>query len=118
MTTGKAVVKGIVLEVLSTFRGHKSIFVEDTTDTVERTRLAEKVAAMIKDGYTVFLIAEDKVTLRIKEYDAKTNEWVVYSTKVKTPQASKEQAKRGRKATTRVAADGTKTTAVARTAGG
>jgi hypothetical protein len=117
--------KSITLEILSTFRGHKiGIFVEDTDDLAERAKLAEKVNLMIKDGYDVFLVDKDRITFRIKEYDAKENEWVVYATRVETPTAPiedplpKRKVGRPKKGTARVSADGTKTTAVARSAGG
>ncbi len=117
--------KGIVFEILSTFRGHKTgVYVEDTTNMEQRAELGKKVTEMIKDGYDIFLIDSDRITFRIKEYDAEKNEWIIYSTKVETPAPPMEEAepkRRGRKAgsaTARVAADGTKTTAVARSAGG
>ena len=118
----------ITVDILSTFRGHKPIYVEDPDNDTERVKLATQVQAMMKEGYDLFLIDRDRITRRIKEYDAKTNEWVLFSRRVETPdppepeaQAEVPKGKRrlGRpKKGERVAADGTTAGAVARTAGG
>jgi len=117
----------ITLDVLSTFRGHKPIYVEDPDDDAERAKLAEQVQGMMKAGFDLFLIDQDRITRRIKEYDATANEWVLFSRRVETPEPPEEEPvegvapkRRGRrkKGEERVAAEGTTAGAVARTAGG
>ena len=117
----------ITVDVLSTFRGHKPIYVEDPDNNTERAKLTTQVQAMMKDGYDLFLIDQDRITRRIKDYDPKANEWILFSRRVATPnppelevEAEAPKGKRGGrpKKSERVAADGTTAAAVARTAGG
>ncbi|MFZ2763469.1 MAG: hypothetical protein WAX80_00290 [Minisyncoccia bacterium] len=118
----------IQIDVLSTFRGHLPIYVEDPTDGAQRVKLAEHVTSMMKDGYDLFLIDEDRITRRISGYDAESNEWVLFSRKVTTPNPPVPEAeavlpttKRGPgrpRNSERVTAEGTTAAAVARTAGG
>jgi hypothetical protein len=122
--TADGKVRKITLDVLSTFRGHKPIYVEDPDDVAERATLAKKVTSMMKDGYDLFLIDEDRITRRIKGYDPKAGDWVLFGKKVPTPNPPQEETtapkrKRGRpRKEDRVVAEGTTAAAVARTAGG
>jgi hypothetical protein len=119
--------RAITLDVLSTFKGHKPIYVEDPDNDAERVKLAEQVQRMIKEGFDLFLIDQDRITRRIKDYDATANEWILFSRRVETPEPPDEEVseesatpkRRGRpKKDERVAAEGTTAGAVARTAGG
>lgn len=119
----------ITLDVLSTFKGHKPIYVEDPDNDAERAKLAEQVQRMMKEGFDLFLIDQDRITRRIKEYDAAANEWILFGRRVPTPEPPEEETsaeeaatpRRGRRRKNedeRVAAEGTTAGAVARTAGG
>ena len=120
--------RAITLDVLSTFKGHKPIYVEDPDNDAERAKLAEQVQRMMKEGFDLFLIDQDRITRRIKDYDATANEWILFGRRVPTPEPPEEEAseeattprRRGRpkKDEERVAAEGTTAGAVARTAGG
>ncbi len=124
----------VCLEVLSAFRGHKNVTVDDSTDVEGRKELAKHVEAMLKDGYSVFLVDDNDrmVSRRIKSYDWETHEWVVYSTARASvhpqgqpviepaPVAMPPARRRGRpkKGEVRIPAEGTKAAAVAGTVGG
>ena len=110
------------LDVLSTFKGHKSIYVEDPDNDAERVQLAGQVQSMMRAGFDLFLIDQDRITRRIKDYDAAANEWILFSRRVETPNPPEEVAPRRsdhrKKGEERVVAEGTTAVAVARTAGG
>ena len=115
----------IAVDILSTFRGHKAKkYVEDADNDADRAKLALEVQSWIKEGSDVFLIDQDRITRRIKEYDPQTNEWILFSTRVPTPQPEGENKtpegkRRGRpRKEERVSADGTNVAVAARSAGG
>jgi hypothetical protein len=120
--------RGVTVEVLSTFRGHKvEVFVTDPDNAEDRAKLGVKVQEMLKDGMDLFLIDHDRITRRIKGYDQAVNDWILFSAKVPTP-AKPEEGESGetapkrrgrpRKNEERIPAAGTRVSAVARTAGG
>jgi hypothetical protein len=118
------------LEVLSTFRGHTSVYLEDPEDVEQRAKLGKRIKKMQQEGFVLFLINKNRDTYRIKGYDAQSNEWILFGTQVETPpqtQVSGEEVAetqpapkrgRGRPRNARVSAEGTTAGAVAPTAGG
>ena len=93
------------LDILSTLKGHdkEKITIKDDNPK-KRQALAEKVTALIRDGFSVFL----GDGTRVRGYDAEANEWLVAS----------ERKKQRKGLWSRVKALGKTATAVAPTAGG
>lgn len=95
--------QGTELHILNTHRGHKkakeALTIESSVE--DRSKLAKKVTALIRDGYSVFV--NERMVIG---YDAKTDEWV---TKAKRKTKPKQD---------RIPAKGTKANAVAPVAGG
>lgn len=71
MVKKRAVVE---LHILNTMRGHKKEVITIEDDNSEnRTKLAEKITALIKDGFAIRLSDGTAV----KGYDPESNEWLV-----------------------------------------
>ena len=96
----------VQLDVLSTLKGHdKEAIVIKDDNPKKRKALADKIVALIKDGYSI-LLADGR---RVRGYDAEANEWLVVS-------SDRRKAKRG--IWNRLSAIGKSATAVAPAAGG
>jgi hypothetical protein len=95
------------LHILNTHRGHKrakeSITIESSVN--DRKTLANKVKALLRDGYTI--MADGR---RIVGYDPKTNEWITKAVRKPTEKKKKKME--------RIPAKGTTANAVAPISGG
>ena len=62
------------LDILNSYKGHDpEVITINDDDPARRAKLAQKVTALIRDGFLVALADGQK----IKGYDPKTNEWLV-----------------------------------------
>ncbi len=91
----------IELHTLTSTKGHARIVIEDK-DPAKRAKLAERITEIIRLGHSVF-VETDAGTFHISGYDKDKNEWIV--------RKSRGRAKK-------IAASGTKATAVPPRAGG
>jgi hypothetical protein len=101
----------VEIEVLSTFKGHKTIYIEEG-EPEKRAELFDAISKMLEQKYAVFLVlgknGED--TRRIMGYDPDKNEWILQATIDERTASSVRKIRRS--------AQNSRVAAIAATAGG
>ena len=94
MRTTRTTANDIEIDALSAISGDTKLYVDDDNPE-ERKTLAIKLAELIKEGVSVFLV-QGKEARRITAYDDKTNEWIVVATSTAAPPRERVSARRTR----------------------
>jgi hypothetical protein len=112
-----------VLEVLSIGKGDMKLSVGDSDD--DRARARTLITEMLEKGYSIYVEGPDFTQQRIRGFDPDKLEYIItdianpdIGTEVPAQKAPAKKAPAKKKAEKRVPVEGTKATAVGRTAGG